>query len=642
MPSASRIESQLRGHPDAPALTYGETRWTAKELERAARTHCAKLLERGARRGDVVAVLLNSTPDLVVAYLANLLAGFVHLPINTAYHAQEIAYLLEDSSAKWVITSSAYTNRITQKSACVQVVDIEQSRGRHHVEAQLPPPPMDAPALLMYTSGTTGRSKGVVHSLASVEAGIGALTDLWKFSPNDRLVLSLPLFHVHGLAIGVHGSLMQGVEIDLRGHFGPRDVVEAIEDGGTIFMGVPTMYARMLEHLEQDPAAADSLRKARLFTSGSAALPARHHQRFEELTGHRILERYGMTETMLTISNPYEAERRPGSIGMPVGDTEIRIVNDSGDPVPPDTPGELLVKGSSIMKGYLNRPEANEKSFDGDWFRTGDMVRRSADGYVTHMGRMRADFLKSGGYRISAREIEDVLHKHSLVREVAVVGTPDEVWGEVVTAAVVPSDWVQAGVVRLRDVLIELGKEELADFKRPRRIILLDSIPRNALGKTQKHILTEQLSTFDESIGETSVSKILGLRHRELRVGRPFESAHFSCDEVEGVRHFALSHDGEPVVCLSMTPAQWRGQSAWQLRGMATDSRVQGHGLGRRLLSSVVAMLHRDTPRRVFWCNARTHAIGFYEKQGWSVVSDEFDIPLVGPHRRMLLDPGEV
>jgi acyl-CoA synthetase (AMP-forming)/AMP-acid ligase II len=255
-------------------------------------------------------------------------------------------------------------------------------------------------------------------------------------------------------------------------------------------MGVPTMYVRLLEHLDSHPEAAAALRKARLFTAGSAPLPASDFLAFHERTGHRILERYGMSETLFTLSNPYEGERRPGTVGLPVPGCSVRLVDDEGREPPEGELGEIQVKGHGVMTGYWGRPADTAAMFRNGWFLTGDVARRDAGGYVTIVGRKSVDVIKSGGYKISAREIEDVLRRHPAVKDAAVVGLPDRVWGQRIAAAIVLTEPTQADAAeRVCGEITAFAAAHLADYKKPRDVRAVPDLPRNALGKVQKHLL---------------------------------------------------------------------------------------------------------------------------------------------------------
>ncbi len=507
-PHIDRLLHHVRARPDALAFSVGDAHLTFGDLGDRARRWAGALQGLGVAPGDRVACVLGTSLDLIEVVLGAYLAGAIHVPVNTRYGALEVEHILRDSGATILLTehdapargfAAALIDGLPLERVVVRGGDLgleahESSLDALRVTAtptQGPPPVCDDdPALFIYTSGTTGRSKGVVHTYASIVAAIGALTDLWRFSPDDDLVLALPLFHVHGLGIGVHGTLIQGNRALLHARFDPAAVADEVADGATVFMGVPTMYHRIVAAIDADPSLGDALSGARLFTSGSAALSADLFARFEAHTGHRILERYGMSETMLTLSNPYEPEaRRPGTIGFPIAGVEARVVTEEGVVVTePGEVGELQVRGATMMREYWRAPERTAESFDGGWFRTGDVVTRDADGYVSHRGRASVDILKCGGYKLSAREIEEVIARHPDVEEVAVLGAPDEEWGQRIVAAVVAREGArERDLGAWLEALRERVAQELAPYKRPSQVVVLDEIPRNALGKVQKH-----------------------------------------------------------------------------------------------------------------------------------------------------------
>jgi malonyl-CoA/methylmalonyl-CoA synthetase len=301
-------------------------------------------------------------------------------------------------------------------------------------------------------------------------AGCESVRLAWRWAPEDRLVLALPLFHIHGLGVGLHGTLLAGASAVLLPHFAVDAVLDAARDhAATLFFGVPTMYHR----LASSPRVGE-LGRLRLCVSGSAPLPADLHRALAERGGQPVLERYGMTETLMNVSNPYEGERRPGSVGLPLPGVELRLVD-----------GEILVRGPNVFGGYWQRPDATARAFSSGWFRTGDLASLDADGYVRILGRSK-ELIISGGLNIYPREVEDVLLGHPGVEEVAVVGTPSSEWGEVVTAFIVPS----GGRVAEQE-LKSYAAERRAAFKRPRRWHFVESLPRNALGKVLKHELVK-------------------------------------------------------------------------------------------------------------------------------------------------------
>ncbi|TNF34587.1 MAG: hypothetical protein EP329_07085, partial [Deltaproteobacteria bacterium] len=411
------------------------------------------------------------------------------------YRDAEVRHILEDSGARLVLAPPDSEAAATARSIGIAVVGLDAPELADDAGAPWagPPPSPDALGLIVYTSGTTGRSKGVALSQRALAANVGATTGLWRFSPDDTLVLALPLFHVHGLGLGVLGTLLRRMRTLILPRFDAAAVVAAFRDqGATVFMGVPTMYRQLLDALAAAPADAAALSHGRLFTSGSAALPAADLEAFERLTGQRILERYGMTETGFVLSNPYAGERRAGTVGRPVAGYEARVVDEAGAPVAVGAPGELEVRGDGLMEGYWRQPETTAASFRDGWFRTGDVVTVDADGVYRIVGRSSVDIIKSGGFKISAREIEEVLAEDPRVAEVAVVGTPDPMWGELITAAVVLAP--SAPPVSEADLLAELqalAAARLADYKKPRAVRVLPALPRNALGKVQKHRLRD-------------------------------------------------------------------------------------------------------------------------------------------------------
>jgi malonyl-CoA/methylmalonyl-CoA synthetase len=365
-----------------------------------------------------------------------------------------------------------------------------------------PRPAPEDPALLVYTSGTTGRSKGAVLTHGNLAATVDGLRNAWGWRASDRLLLTLPLFHVHGLVVGLLTALASGARVELRERFRADDVARELAAGAaTLFFGVPTMYVRLVEAVGAlpDRPAGGALASVRLFASGSAPLAPETFEAFRELTGHRILERYGMSETGMNLSNPLDGERRPGSVGVPLPGVEARIVGahdrglhqDGDRDVDEGDAGELLVRGPNVFRGYWRDPAKSAESFlpgDGGsrWFRTGDLARRDpASGYFTLLGRSRELILR-GGYNVYPREIEEVLEAAPGVREAAVAGRPDPEWGQV------PVAWVVADPGTDPDVLLAHCRERLAGFKVPAEIRFLGEIPRNALGKVQKHRLERE------------------------------------------------------------------------------------------------------------------------------------------------------
>lgn len=490
----SEFFSRLRTHGARPIFYSGEKTLSAEGLLCASSAYARTLRGAGIKAGDAVGCRLEDPLHTAIALVGHYLLGVIHVPINVRYTDAEVRHIAEDGELVGLVTAGESSLDSLLRFDVRPDVFEATSEALFEV-ADLGD---DAIALLLFTSGTTGKSKGVELSYRAVFSNIDALTVGWRWAPDDVLALSLPLFHVHGLGIGIHGVILRQCAAILHPHFSPESVVESFDGKygpkATIFMGVPTMYTRLVEYLEGHPEARDSLKSGRLFTSGSAALSVGIHEAFRRLTGHTILERYGMSETMLTLSNPYD-DRRPGTVGMPVGDTQIRIVDEDGSDCGVDEPGELWVRGLSVMNGYRGQPEATVKAFADGWFRTGDLVARNADGYVSILGRMSTDIIKSGGYKIGAREIEEVLLEVPGVQDIAVVGVPDATWGERVCAAVVLESQVTDSQVEILGRLQKFSRTRLADYKTVRDVRVVQELPRNAMGKVLKAQVAKMFDT---------------------------------------------------------------------------------------------------------------------------------------------------
>jgi malonyl-CoA/methylmalonyl-CoA synthetase len=439
-------------------------------LDAATARAAGRLYAAGLRAGDRVLVSAKASLDLVIAHVACLRLGLVAVPANTGYRAAELAHLVRDAQPRAAIVDDpARAEALRAADPALRTLTPALAL------PDAPPPALDraapeAPAILGYTSGTTGRPKGAVLSHANLLATVESLRLAWRWSADDRLVLALPLFHIHGLGVGLHGTLHAGASAVLLPQFEPHAVVGAIErTGATLLFGVPTMYHRLVA-----AGAAGALRALRLCVSGSAALPEDLHAAFERACGQRILERYGMTETVMLVSNPIDGERRPGTVGFPLPGVEVRLAG---------SPAEIEVRGPNVFAGYWQRPDANAEAFTADgWFRTGDLGELDAAGYLRISGRAK-ELIISGGYNVYPREVEDALRAHPAIADAAVVGTPSPEWGELVTAYVEGAD--PPDLAALRAFLAD----RLAPYKQPRRLHAVASLPRNALGKVQKHRL---------------------------------------------------------------------------------------------------------------------------------------------------------
>ncbi|MFZ2528986.1 MAG: acyl-CoA synthetase [Rhodococcus sp. (in: high G+C Gram-positive bacteria)] len=427
-------------------------------------------------RAERVAVLATPTATTIVAVVGALLAGVTVVPVPPDSGPAERAHILNDSGAQAWLGAAPDTE---ESDSPLPVIAVRLHARDWHA---LPEPDPARIAFVLYTSGTTGSPKGVLLSRRAVAAGIDAIAQAWEWSSADTLVHGLPLFHVHGLILGVLGSLRVGSRLIHTGKPTPRAYAEA---RGTLYFGVPTVWSRVVE----DEESARALSGARLLVSGSAPLPVPVFERLRELTGLAPIERYGMSETMLTLSTRVDGERRPGWVGTPVHGVRTRLRDEHGGEVAHDgeSIGVLQVRGPMLFDGYLNRPDATAAALTGDgWFVTGDVAVIDPDGFHRIVGRESTDLIKSGGFRIGAGEIETVLLGHPAVREVAVVGVPDDDLGQRIVAFVVPRT---EGRPVDKNELIELVGEQLSKHKRPREVRVVGGLPRNAMGKVQKNLL---------------------------------------------------------------------------------------------------------------------------------------------------------
>ena len=444
--------------------------------------------------GDRVALLCRPGVDTCVALLGVWRAGGVAVPLHPAHPVPELRHPVTDAGVSAVVCSSVHATlaeAVLGDRPDARRLDVAEARAAQ-VPAELPQVSPDRPALMVYTSGTTGSPKGAVHTHRSLLAQVSSLTEAWAWSPDDRILLVLPLHHVHGLVNVVLTALWNGATCEAPGGFDAAATWERLASGEvTLFMAVPTVYARLLGAWDEaEPSTrarwSDGARGLRLMVSGSAALPVATLDRWEQLTGHRLLERYGMTELGMVLGNSLD-ERVPGHVGWPFPGVEVRLVDDQGADVPAGQPGELLVRGPQTFSGYWGRPEATAESFTDGWFRTGDVAVAEPVGYRL-LGRASVDILKTGGEKVSALEIEEVYRTHPAVADCAVVGIADDEWGQRVCVAVVARP---GRTVPPLDELRAWGKERLASAKVPSRVVVLDELPRNALGKVTKPAVAE-------------------------------------------------------------------------------------------------------------------------------------------------------
>lgn len=466
------------------AVRFGEQSLGYGRLAAAADALATRIAQAGR-----VAVWATPAPETVVAVVAALRAGVPAVPLNPKTGERELAHIVSDSAPSTVLAAAG--DVLPPALASLTRVDVDTAAAPQPSDASFPEPSPESPALIVYTSGTTGPPKGAVLPRRAIAATLDALEDAWQWTGDDVLVHALPLFHVHGLILGILGPLRRGGSVRHLGRFSTEGVARELESGGTMLFGVPTMYHRIAEALA-DPTASVGLTKAlagaRLLVSGSAALPVHDHERIAAATGRRVIERYGMTETLMNTGVRADGEPRSGTVGGPLRGVELRLVEEDGSALTdPASIGEIQVRGPNLFTGYLNRPDATAAALTADgWFRTGDMATLDPDGYVRIVGRKATDLIKSGGYKIGAGEIENALLDHPGVREAAVTGEPDPDLGERIVAWVVPAD---PGSPPPAEELAGHVAAQLSPHKRPRTVRYLDALPRNDLGKIMKRSL---------------------------------------------------------------------------------------------------------------------------------------------------------
>lgn len=463
------------------------------ERESARLANC--LASLGARVGDRVTVQVEKSPEALWLYLACLRAGLVYHPLNTAYKSSELEYFLGNAEPSVVICTAGSLElfRDLASGAGVEhLLTLEADGSGSLPEAAVACPETfetvtsqaDDLAALLYSSGTTGRPKGIMLSHRNLGSNGRTLVDIWGFTPDDVLLHALPIFHVHGLFVATSCVLLSGASMRWLDKFDAGAVVAALPEC-TVMMGVPTYYTRLLAEPGFDR---DVCSNMRLFISGSAPLLAETFEDFERRTGHAILERYGMTETNMNSSNPLNGERRPGTVGPPLPGVELRVVDDHGAVVPAGETGNLQVRGPNVFQGYWRMPEKTREDFTDDgFFNTGDKASISDDGYVSIVGRSK-DMIICGGLNVYPKEIEEILDGLNGVVETAVIGVPHADFGEAVVAVLVPAP----GTVLEESAVIAFSRANMANFKVPKRVFMVDELPRNAMGKVQKNLLRER------------------------------------------------------------------------------------------------------------------------------------------------------
>ncbi len=472
--------------PEGGRISYGDAFALTGHL-------AGHLIRRGVKPGDRVAVQVEKSWQALALYLACVRAGAVYLPLNTAYPLAELEYFLTDAEPSLVVCQpeneagvKVLANKLGIKT--VETLGIKGDGSLLSAAADTPIPPVvargpDDLAAILYTSGTTGRSKGAMLTHENLLSNARVLRDYWRFTANDTLIHALPIFHTHGLFVASNVVLLAGATMIFCTKFDAGECMRLMPQA-TSMMGVPTFYVRLVDHPSLTRAAAKHMR---LFVSGSAPLLAETHRAFSERTGHAILERYGMTETNMNTSNPYEGDRVPGSVGFPLPGVELRITEpESGRPLARGETGMIEVKGPNIFKGYWRMPEKTAAEFRDGFFITGDLGRIDERGYVSIVGRAK-DLVISGGFNVYPKEVESEIDEIPGVAESAVIGLPHPDLGEGVTAVVVRKKGANLGEA---EVLAALG-ERLAKFKQPKRVFFVEELPRNTMGKVQKNVLRD-------------------------------------------------------------------------------------------------------------------------------------------------------
>jgi malonyl-CoA/methylmalonyl-CoA synthetase len=487
--------------PAAPCMILPDGRvWTYGDVERASGRIANLIVSLGLQPGDRVAAQVEKTPEALVLYLASLRAGMVFLPLNPAYQRHELEYFLGDAKPGLFVCRPqmrALADELAAKAGVPHVLELDDAGRGSLIAAATPQSDAFATvtrtaadlAAILYTSGTTGRSKGAMLSHGNLAHNARTLHDYWHFRPDDVLLHMLPTFHVHGLFVACHTTLLNGSAMFFEPKFDAARAMKLLPQS-TVMMGVPTFYVRLLH---EPSFGRDACRNIRLFVSGSAPLLKETFDEFKSRTGHTILERYGMTEGGMFTSNPYDGERRGGTVGFPLPGTALRIVGAGGTAVKAGAVGSIQVKGDNVFVGYWGMPEKTKEEFTADgFFITGDMGSWDTDFYVTISGRSK-DLVITGGLNVYPKEIEELIDAMPGVIESAVIGLPHPDFGEAVSAVVVRQKNA-AGAALTESGIIAAIKDQLANFKVPKWVYLVDELPRNAMGKVQKNVLRQEYS----------------------------------------------------------------------------------------------------------------------------------------------------
>lgn len=474
---------------DATAICQGDESSSYLELvARSSRIASALLQDNTDLCERRVAMLCPSALEFASCQWAIWQAGGICVPLSSSATASELEYAISDSQADTVIAVRTAAEKLRPICNSLGLRFVIEDEAVKHAECQFPSVGKDRPAMILYTSGTTNKPKGVLTTHANIEAQVQSLVEAWEWSSSDRIPLFLPLHHIHGIVNVVSCALWSGAALRSFDVFHAATILNRVScHEFTLFMAVPTIYFKLIQAIEEASSELQErwcagFAQMRLMVSGSAALPASVHIKWHSLTGQSLLERYGMTEIGMALSNPLRGERRPGAVGVPLPQVEVRLKSEAGEIIEQEgEPGEIQVRGPTVFREYWNRPEATLAAFDGDWFRTGDMAVKE-DHYFRIMGRLSVDIIKSGGYKLSALEIEDVLLQHPQVQQCAVVGVPDETWGECVAAAIV----FHAGHELDQEQIRLWCRDRISPYKIPKLMLAVPELPRNAMGKIIK------------------------------------------------------------------------------------------------------------------------------------------------------------
>jgi malonyl-CoA/methylmalonyl-CoA synthetase len=486
-PFLDLLLSKMDEQAARPALVHRGRTYTYRELDRLVRSCAGWLQMTGVRPGDRVALSTSEKLPFLIAHLATFYTGAVSLPLNPRFTREELCYFLQDSGARAAVAgdeSAVLLQKLATELPRLEAV-LPDAAVCQQKAAPFQPPVIaaDDPCLIIYSSGTTGWPKGVVHTPASMGSGLGALKNCWRITGDDRIVNALPLFHVHGLCFAMHLGLLSGACIVIEDRFDPGSIAEALRHG-TVFMAVPTMYYRLLEQpgfLEL----ARSWSRVRLFTCGSAPIRPEVLPELESILGKPVINRYGMTEAFVITSLPPDGPWPQGSVGLPLEGIEVAVVDEKNEPVPANQVGTVRLRGPNLFREYWQKPDATRQAFTGGWFDTGDLGLTDAAGFLTLVGR-KNDLIITSGFNVYPQVVERVINSCPGVKESAVVGLPDRDRGEKVAAA----------VVRIDQALDEAGlraywTERLVDYQRPRQVVFVDALPRNAMGKVLRREVRE-------------------------------------------------------------------------------------------------------------------------------------------------------